>query len=44
MKDMIEQQTAPDIEMDYFDGNPLEYHHFIDFFREVVEKCVQDPN
>ena len=43
LNDMIEQQAAPDIEMEYFDGNPLEYHHFIDLFREVVEKWVQDP-
>ena len=43
LKDMIEQQGAPDIEMKYFDGNPLEYHDFIGFFREVVKKWVQDP-
>ena len=44
LKGMTEQQAAPDIEMEYFDRNPLEYHHFIDLFREAVEKCVQDPN
>ena len=43
MKDMIELQAAPDTEMEYFDGNPLDYHHFIDLFREVVEKWVQGP-
>ena len=29
--------------METFDSNPLEYHHFMDLFREVVEKCMQDP-
>ena len=43
LKGMIEQQAAPDVEMETFDGNPLEYHHFIDLFREVVEKWIQDP-
>ena len=40
---MIEQQAVPDVEMETFDGNPLEHHHFIDLFREVVEKWIQDP-
>ena len=40
LKGMIEQQAAPDVEMETFDGNPLEYHHFMDLFREVVEKWI----
>ena len=43
LKGMIEQQAAPDVEMETFDGNPLEYYHFMDLFREVVEKWIQDP-
>ena len=42
LKGMIEQQAAPGIEIKTFDGNPLEYHHFVDLFREVVEKWIQD--
>ena len=38
LKGMIEQQTAPDVEMETFDGNPSEYHH-----REVVVEWIQDP-
>ena len=43
LKGMIEQQAAPDVEMETFDDNPLEYHHFIELFIEVVEKWIQDP-
>ena len=38
LKGMIEQQTAPDVQMETFDDNPLEYHH-----REVVVEWIQDP-
>ena len=38
LKRMIEQQATPDVEMETFNGNPLEYHYFIDLFREVVEE------
>ena len=43
LKGMIEQQAARDVEMETFDSNPLEYHHFMDLFKEVVEKWIQDP-
>lgn len=36
MKAMFEEQTAPDIEAEYFNGNPLEFYHIIDLFREAV--------
>ena len=35
---MIQQQAAPEVELECFDGNPLEYNHFVNLFREVVEK------
>ena len=28
--------------METFDGNPLEYHPFVDLYREVEEKWKQD--
>lgn len=43
LKGMIEQQAGTDIEMEYFDGNPLEYYNFIYLFRDAVEKLVQGP-
>ena len=33
---IIQQQTVPEVELECFDGNPLEYNHFVDLFREVV--------
>ena len=43
MKRLINLQTAPDIDIDVFSGNPLDYKYFRTTFREVVEKKVQDP-
>ena len=40
---MIQQQAAPDVELECFDGNPLEYNHFVDLFTEVVEKWIPEP-
>ena len=40
---MIQQQATPKAELQCFDGNPLEYNHFADLFREVVEKWIPEP-
>ena len=40
---MIQQQAAPEVELECFDGNPLEYNHFVNLFREVVEKWIPEP-
>ena len=40
---IIQQQAAPEVELDTFDGNPLEYNYFMDLFHEVVEKWIEDP-
>ena len=37
---MIKQQTAPDVEIDTFSGDPLEYTYFITNFKEIVENSV----
>ena len=29
--------------MECFDGNVLNYHHFVALFREVVESKIEDP-
>ena len=36
-------QSAPDVDIETFDGNVLNYHYFIALFREVVESKVDDP-
>ena len=40
---LVKQQSAPDVDLDVFDGNPLEYHYFMTLFYELVEKRVEDP-
>ena len=37
-------QSAPDVEIDTFKGDPLEYHYFMSVFTEVVEKKVSDAH
>ena len=39
----LKTQSAPDLEMDYFSGDPLQYQYFSALFRELVEKKVDDP-
>ena len=39
----MKQQSAPDVDLDVFDGNHLEYHYFMTLFRELVEKRSEDP-
>ena len=40
---LLKQQSTPDIDLDVFDGNPLEYHYFMTLFHELVEKRIEDP-
>ena len=35
---LVKQQSAPNIELDVFDGNPLDFHYFIILFKEIVKK------
>lgn len=42
MKRLVDLQTAPDIEIDVFSGDPLEYRYFRTTFRDAVESKVQD--
>ena len=39
---LLNQQAAPEIDIDVFDGNPVEFHHFMAVFNEVVEKRIDD--
>ena len=40
---LIQQQEAPVAKLDCFNGNPLEYNHFVNLFRDVVEKWIPVP-
>ena len=42
MCQLLNQQPAPEIEIDIFDGNSMEFHCFMPVFKEVVEKRVDD--
>ena len=39
---LLSRQSAPEIEIDVFNGNPMEFHYFVAVFKEVVEKRVDD--
>ena len=38
----MKQQSTPEIDLDVFDGNPLNFHYFMAVFRETVEKKIED--
>ena len=40
---LLKQKSAPDADLDVFDGNPLEYHNFITLFHGLAEKQIDDP-
>ena len=40
---LMRQQSAPEIDIECFDGNSLNYRHFIAIFKEVVENRIDDP-
>ena len=40
---LLKVQSAPDVDMECFDDNVLEYHYFMALFREVVESKIEDP-
>ena len=38
---MMKQQSAPEININVFDGNPLNFHYFMAVFKEAVEKRIE---
>ena len=40
--ELFQLQSAPDIDLDVFKGDPLEFNFFITSFQEVVEKKIKD--
>ena len=43
MCNLLLHQTAPDMEINTFKENPLEYHYFMSVFTEAAEKKFSDP-
>ena len=40
--ELLKLQSAPEISLDVYDGNPLNYRYFIATFEEVVERKIKD--
>ena len=40
---LLQQQAAPEVDIEYFDGNPTNYHYLMVLFSEVVETKMDDP-
>ena len=40
---LLQLQSTPEVDIETFDGNVLNYHYFMALFREVVESKVNDP-
>ena len=40
---LVNQQFVPEIDINVFGGNPLEFHYFMDVFDEGVGKKIEDP-
>ena len=40
---LVKEQSAPSVDIEVFDGNPLHYTYFRSMFREAVEKRIKDP-
>ena len=43
MCQLLSQQSAPNVDIDMFDGNPLVFNYFMSLFEEMVESKVVDP-
>ena len=43
LKKHLALRDAPVLQVDAFDGNPLNYHYFVAMFKEVVENKIEDP-
>ena len=40
---LLQQQAAPEVDIEYFNGNSLNYHYFMAPFSEVVETKIDNP-
>ena len=44
MCSLLQHQSAPDIEIEIFRGDPLEYYYFMSVLKEAVEYKIADPH
>ena len=40
---LLKLHAAPDVDVELFNGNTLNYHYFMALFKEVVESKINDP-
>ena len=40
---LFQQQRAPEVEVDKFKGNPLEYQYFSKMLKEAIKRKIRDP-
>ena len=40
---LLSQQSTPNVDLDVFDGNPMEVNYFMSILGEMVESKVIDP-
>ena len=43
MCNLLSKQPAPNVDIDVFNGNPMEFHYFMSIFEEMVKIKVVDP-
>ena len=44
MCNLLHHQSPPNVEIETFTGNPLDYHYFMSVFKEAVEYKIDDPH
>ena len=44
MCSLLRHQSAPNVEIETFTGNPLDCHYFISAFKEAVEYKINDQH
>ena len=42
MYQLVKEQSTPSVDIEVFDGNPLQYTSFRSMFQEAVEKRIKD--
>ena len=40
---LVREQSAPQVNMEPFEGNPIDFTYFMSMFQESVEKKIDDP-
>ena len=40
---LVQEQSAPQVDMEPFEGNPIDFTYIMSIFQESVEKKINDP-